>query len=364
MRGAIAILLGTLAACSQTTVEDDQPAVPSVAFVEPADGASVGNPVTFRVEATEVEEVEIFADETYSLGAAWDPSTRDALVYRFAGTGTPRMLHVVGRVGGAEVARDDLTVTVTPDSCEDRFFVEQFDKRNMDPGGTVDLFALREEALASIKAEVAALQACGAGVTLGNMMSLLLYEGGFRAAAFNTRCIENSYNPTSADCDVDAEALYSYQFGIGGIHTSNFHPCKGGAYTQGMRQRFLDKAAAAGFSTDASLVTSALATRFATVCPTKTPTAVDYYLLGAHDVFDIPRNTSGNDLAAAATFPLFTPRVSVALTFAELAPSCASIGDDREAITIFGGGDASYATTAKQNEIMSYYGNYAAANCQ
>jgi hypothetical protein len=362
MRSALAFAL--LAACSQTAVEDDQPGVPSVSFVEPADGATVGNPVTFRIAASDVEEVEIFADEMYSLGPEWGPATRDTLVYRFAGTGTPRMLHVVGRAGGVDVARDDLTITITPDSCEDRFFVEQFDKRNMDPSGTVNLFTLREEALASIKAEVAALQACGAGVTLGNMMSLLLYEGGFRAAAFNTRCIENSYNPTTADCDVDAEALYSYQFGIGGIHTSNFHPCKGGAYTQGMRQRFLDKAAAAGFSTDPGLVTPALATRFSSVCPTKTPTAVDYYLLGAHDVFSIPRNTSGNDLTASATFPLFTPRVSVALTFAELAPSCATIGDDREAITVFGGGDASYGTTAKQDEIMSYYGNYKAANCQ
>jgi hypothetical protein len=359
-----ALVLAVLAACSQTTVEDDQVAPPSVMFVDPADGASVGNPVTFHIAATDIEEVEIFADETYSLGAAWNPRVRDALVYRFAGTGMPRMLHVAGRVGGVEVARDDLTVTVTPDSCEDRFFVEQFDKRNMDTSGTVDLFALREEALASIKSEVAALQACGAGVTLGNMMSLLLYEGGFRAAAFNTRCIENSYNPTASDCDVDAEALYSYQFGIGGIHTSNFHPCKGGTYTQGMRQRFLDKAAAAGFSTDPGLVTPALAARFASVCPTKTPTAVDYYLLGAHEVFSIPKNTSGNDLAAAGVFPLFTPRVSVALTFAELAPSCASIGDDREAITIFGGGDASYGNAAKQDEIMSYYGDYKAANCQ
>lgn len=351
-------------ACSQTTVEDDQPALPSVSFVEPGDAATVSNPVVFRIAATEVDEVEIFADETFSLGPAWDPREREGLRYRFGGTGVPRKLHVVGRVAGAEVARDDLTVTVTPDACEDRFFVEQFDKRNMDPDGTVDLFALREDALSSIKAEVAALQACGAGVTLGNMMSLLLYEGGFRAAAFNTRCVENSYNPTSSNCDADAEALYSYQFGIGGIHTSNFHPCKGGTYTQGMRQRFLDEAAAAGFSTDAGLVTPSLAERFASVCPTKTPTAVDYYLLGAHDVFDIPRNTSGNDLAAAATFPLFTPQVSVALTFAELAPSCASIGDDREAITVFGGGDASYGTTAKQDEIMSYYGNYATANCQ
>ncbi|MDB4963570.1 MAG: hypothetical protein JWP01_3569 [Myxococcales bacterium] len=366
-RSSVALALIVLASCSEpdpgAPAADAADESPSVAFVEPGAGTPVANPVTFTIAAHHVDEVEVFADETFSLGPAWNPTERDQLTYRFAQTGIPRALHVVGRVGGIEVARAELSLTVAPDSCEQRFFVHEFDKRNSDPTGTIDLFSLREESLAAIEHEVETLQACGAGLTLGNMMSLLLYEGGFRVAAFNTRCSENSYNRTTSNCDAVAEALYSYQFGIGGIHTSNFHPCKGGAYTQGMRQRFLASAMEAGFPVDASLVTPALATRFATVCPTKTPTAVDYYLLGAHDVFSIPRNTSGNHLAAHATFPLFAPKASVALTFGELAGACASITNDRDAIRRFGGGDASYGQTAKQDEIMSYYKAYKAANC-
>jgi hypothetical protein len=352
-----------IACATPTTHEPDAASTePSVAFVEPVDGSTVANPVTFVIASANVDELEVFADETYSLGPAWNPAVRDRLLYRFTGTGVPRKLHVVGRVGGVEVARADLTITIMPDSCEDRFFVTEFDARNTDPTHTVDLTALREEALATIKTEVATLQACGAGLTLGNMMSLLLYEGGFRVAAFNTRCVENSYNPTTSNCDAVAEALYSYQFGIGAIHTSNFHPCKGGSYTQMMRQVFVDKAAAAGFSVS-PVIPAEMVSRFDTVCPGRTPTAVDYYLLGAHDVFGIPRNTTGNDLVGYGSFPLFTPRMSIALTFHELSGACASIANDRDAIRIFGGGDASYGQAAKQDAITSFYRNYAAANC-
>lgn len=353
-----------MAACSGAGDGDvDASSQPSVSFTAPSAGAIVGNPVELVIAAANVDEVAVFADETFPLGPAWDPAVTDRLRYRFGGTGMPRMIHAVGRVAGVDVARADLTITVSPDSCEDRFFVKEFDARNTDLTGTIDLPELREESLATIKAEVAALQACGAGITLGNMMSLLLYEGGFRVAAFNTRCSENSYNQTTANCDVVAEALYSYQFGIGAIHTSNFHPCKGGVYTQMMRARFRDKATAAGFSVTPT-IPAAMAQRFATVCPTKTPDAVDYYLLGAHDPFGIPKNTVGNHLAGYGTFPLFSPKMSIALTFAEMAGRCASIADDRDAIRIFGGADATYAQTAKQDQITSYYRNFAAASCR
>jgi hypothetical protein len=130
-----------------------------------------------------------------------------------------------------------------------------------------------------------------------------------------------------------------------------------------MRAQVLEKAAAAGFDT-APAIPAALAQRFATVCPTKTPTAVDYYLLGAHDPFGIPKNTAGNYLAGYGTFPLFSPKMSIALTFRELTGACATIANDRDAIRIFGGADASYAQMAKQDQITSYYRNFAAANCQ
>lgn len=337
--------------------------LPFVRFVSPSQNASVPNPVLFTIEAANVDEVQVFADTTYALGPAWDPSTRSTLQYRFVNTGIPRAISVVGRVAHQDVVRAELTVTVTPDACEDRFFVSQFDAHNSDPTGAVDVAGLREASLAAIKSEVSALGACGATVTLGGMMSLLLYEGAFRAAAFNTKCLENSYNRTASDCDAVAEALYSYQFGIGAIHTSNFHPCKGGAWTQSMRQLFLQRAQAAGFSVDPNLVTPALLARFHTVCPNGTPTAVDYYLLGAHDVFDIPKNSAGNDLAGYGRFPLFTPSVSIGLTFHELTVSCASLHSDRDAIRIFGGADTSYATTAKQDQILAAWASYRSASC-
>jgi hypothetical protein len=343
--------------------EEPGPPQPSVSFTAPEDGAVVANPVLFEIAAVNVDEVEIFADETYSLGPAWDPAGRTTLLYRFSGTGFARSLHVTGRVAGEDAARDDLVITVEPDSCEDRFFVTEFDARNEDPTGLLDMTAIREDSLAAVKEAVAELQACGAGVTLGGMMSLLLYEGGFRVAAYNTRCEENSYNPMPSGCDADPEALYSYQFGLGAIHTSNFHPCKGGSYTQGMRASFIEACLAAGFAAGDDLVTPDTAARFHEVCPDDTPSAVDYYLLGAHDVFHIPRDDAGNFLEAFGVFPLFTPRVSIALTLGELASSCGSIDDDRDAIRIFGGGDSSYADPAKQNLILSYYENFAAENC-
>lgn len=336
---------------------------PFVRFVSPAQNATVSNPVTFTIEAANVDEVQIFADTTYPLGPAWDPSTSSTLQYRFVNTGIPRAISVVGRVAHQDVVRAELTITVAQDTCEDRFFVSQFNAHNQDPTGTIDLASLREASLAAIRSEVASLGTCGATVTLGGMMSLLLYEGAFRAAAFNTKCLENSYNRVPTDCDAVAEALYSYQFGIGAIHTSNFHPCKGGAWTQSMRQLFLQRAQAAGFSVDPGLVTPALLARFRTVCATATPTAVDYYLLGAHDVFGIPKNDAGNDLAAYGQFPLFTPSVSIGLTFHELTVSCANIHSDRDAIRIFGGADTSYATTAKQDQVLAAWETYRTANC-
>lgn len=336
---------------------------PRVAFAEPDHGATIPNPVLFRVEASGVEEVEIFADGTWSLGPAWDPSVKDSLLYRFSGTGTARPIRLVGRIAGEQVAQEDITITIEPDACEDLFFVAQFDAHNEDSSGAIDLMALREGALEAIRSAVADMQACGAGVTLGGMMSLLLYEGGLRVAAFNTRCEENSYNPTGTDCDTDPEALYSYQFGLGAIHTSNFHPCKGGAYTQGMRQAFIDEAAAAGYDTSASLMTGVLESRFQQVCPGSESSAVDFFLLGAHDVFGIPRDGSGNHLDGYGSFPLFEPRVSIRLSFRELLGSCGSIVNDRDAIEIFGGNDSSYGDPAKQDDILALYESWAAANC-
>lgn len=345
------------------TPADTAPAV-WVKFTQPTDGATVSNPVTFRIQASGMDQVEVFADTSYSLGPAWDPSDHDTLVYRFAGTGKPRPIRVVGRKKGVDMAHHDITITVKADSCEDRFFVKYFDANNIDSTGKLDMVDIRESSLAALKKEVNEMKACGAKLTLGGMMSLLLYEGAFRVGAYNTKCIENSYNKTSSDCDLVAEALYSYQFGLGVLHTSNLHPCKGGSYTQGMRQAFLDAAKDAGFSTDSSLMNDALMKRFRQVCSTATPSAVDYYILGAHSVFGIPRNAAGNFLQGYDKFPLFTPSMSIRLMFRALRLSCSSIGSDRDAIRIYGGGDPSYGGAAKQDQILSYYNNFATANCK
>jgi len=339
----------------------DSASAPTVAFISPADGATVSNPVLFKVAATRVEQVRILADQTYGLGPAWDPTNKSTLLYRFSGTGFARALKVEGLVAGQVVASAQLTITVKPDPCEDLFFVKKFDANNQDP--TLDLVQIREDSLATLRKAVADLQSCGAKVTLGGLLSLLYFEGLFRVAAFNTRCEENSYHKTASGCDTVAEALYSYQFGLGAMHTSNFHPCKGGSYTQKMRQSFLAEAAAAGFSTSSSLVTSQIAARFQQVCPGSTPSAVDYYLLGAHDSFGIPKDTAGNHLAAYGKFPLFTPAVSVGLAFAALKTSCASIVSDRKAIAVYGGGDSSYGGTAKQDQILAYYQSFKASSC-
>lgn len=358
------------AACPDASRPDAGPrdasvpdAGPMVRFVSPADGATVPNPVVFEIEARGVEQVQIFADQTWPLAPAWDPAVRTTLRYRFSGTGTPRSLRLVGTVAGAIVAEAPLTITVLPDDCAERFFVSEFDKHNVDSSGQLDVAGLREDSLAALETQLATLRACGATVTLGGMTSLLLWEGGLRVAAYNTKCLENSYNRTTSDCDVVAEALYSYQYGIGAMHTSNFHPCKGGSYTQGMRQRFLTDAAAAGFSVDPGLMTPELTTRFRTICATATPSAVDYYILAAHSVFGVPKNSAGNDLAGYGAFPFFTPSVSLDLVFRELSSGCASITSDRAAIAAFGGSDASYQTAAKQDQILAAWVQYQAANC-
>ncbi|HEY3445957.1 MAG TPA: hypothetical protein VGK67_06300 [Myxococcales bacterium] len=358
--GRDAGISGPDAALPDASVPD---AGPAVWFVAPANQATVANPVLFEIGARGVEQVQVFADQTWPLAPAWDPAARTTLLYRFSGTGTPRSLRLVGTVAGSVVAEAALTITVSPDDCADRFFVSEFDQHNVDPSGQMDLVALREDSLAALKAELETLRQCGATLTLGGMTSLLLWEGGLRVAAYNTKCVENSYNPTSSDCDAVAEALYSYQFGIGAIHTSNFHPCKGGSYTQGMRQRFIDDAAKAGFSVDPALMTAELTARFRTICATATPTAVDYYILAAHSVFGVPKNASGNHLAGYGAFPFFTPSVSIDLVFHELSSSCASMTSDRAAIAAFGGADASYQTTAKQDQILAAWVQFSAANC-
>jgi hypothetical protein len=131
-----------------------------------------------------------------------------------------------------------------------------------------------------------------------------------------------------------------------------------------MRQAFLENAEAAGFSTELSLLDANTISRFHEVCPDEEPSAVDYYILKAHDVFGIPRNDSGNYLAAYGEYPLFSADVSLGLTFRMLSGSCGSITSDRDAIRIYGGGDSSYAQHSKQDRILRLFQDFEQQICQ
>ena len=110
--------------------------MPFVRFVSPDDGATVPNPVTFTIEAAGVDEVQVFADETYApgRGVGSGAAGHAALPLR-------RHRHPAATAAwsvaspASDVVRAELTLTIQPDSCEDRFFVSEFDARNTDPTG-------------------------------------------------------------------------------------------------------------------------------------------------------------------------------------------------------------------------------------
>ena len=103
--------------------------------------------------------------------------------------------------------------------------------------------------------------------------------------------------------------------------------------------------------------------QFSEVCPAGTPEVIDLYLLGAHDLFNVPRDDTGNFLDGQHGFPLFSPRVSIDLTFQALTSQCKKIDSDRKAIAVWGGDDASYANPAFQDKILALYTSFAAKNC-
>lgn len=84
----------------------------AVALLSPADGATVENPVTFRVSASGVASVALYAD-TWLLDA-WDPADRSDSTYTFTSTGAPRAVRLLGLdPQGRTVAEDAITLTVS-----------------------------------------------------------------------------------------------------------------------------------------------------------------------------------------------------------------------------------------------------------
>lgn len=241
-------------------------------------------------------------------------------------------------------------------ACEYGFFAFYFDKAN-----GPELAALREESFSHLALRTAELQACAPGVTLGGLLSLLIFEGAARVAAYNTKCVENSYDD-SPTCWDNPKARYSYQFGLAPVHTSNFHPCADVGWTGKMRARLQAALDAAGYVPTADEIASVTAD-VQQFCPGVAPTAVDYYIVAAHSAFGVPTDAAGNDLAHAGTFPFFTPSVMIDLFFATLLPACDQIASDNDAVVIFGGGDASYEDPAKQAQILGLWADYAAQSC-
>lgn len=244
--------------------------------------------------------------------------------------------------------------------CEYAFFKNYFDKDN---GAGYE--AICDATFVHIAEQVEALHGCGAKVTLGGMLSLMIYEGaGAKIAFYNDKCAENSYDK-STTCWTNPKARYSYQYGLAPIHTSNFHPCADVGYTSKMRTRLETAMTNAGFSPTSAQIAS-VASDLKTFCPSSTPTKVDYYILSAHSVFDVPKSGTGNDLKNADKYPFFTPRVVVDLFFSIVSGgggACASLTSDNAAIAVYGGGDSSYQSSTKQATILKLWNDFEKANC-
>lgn len=84
-----------------------------VSFLSPANGATVTNPVSFSIAASNVSTVQIEVDEWPLSPSPWDPSTKTTLEYKFSGTGFERTAVLFGfDAQGLEVARDTIRLTV------------------------------------------------------------------------------------------------------------------------------------------------------------------------------------------------------------------------------------------------------------
>jgi Tol biopolymer transport system component len=233
------------------------------------------------------------------------------------------------------------------------FFQAAFDQSN---GSNLD--AERDAAFSMVVQKVKALQKAGAKITLGGMLSLLIYEGGARLAHYNTLCSENDYDKSS-NCGDHPEARYSYQLGLGAVHTSNFHPCKDRTWTGLQRTKFAQIAGQAGFSPTATQIASVTAELHA-FCPASTqPQAVDYYILRAHDL-GIPKDGKGNASTLAGKFPFFASRISLAFFFSNLDAQPSQLTSDEKAISIWGR-TAYYSRSDVQAAILARWKQFRAS---
>src|SRR5688500_4387037 len=123
-----------------------------------------------------------------------------------------------------------LSQSAAHDRCNEGFWRSLLENHN-----TSQVAA--EEAMRTVtilRTRVDKWRRAGGGGTLAAVLALLAYESNGQLGYANTRCGENSYD-RGRMCWTNPEARYSYQLGIGAIHTSVFHPCKDVRYTRRRR---------------------------------------------------------------------------------------------------------------------------------
>jgi hypothetical protein len=246
---------------------------------------------------------------------------------------------------------------------ERAFFQASFERAN----GKTDREAM-DAAFSAVVATVENIQRRAPNVTLGGMLSLIVFESGAKRDFYNTRDAENSFKKRLDKWRPFAEqpfARYSYQFGLVPVHTSLLRPCMPG--TQATRAAFDRAADAAGFKPDATQL-AALRAEFDEVCSKvlrgavkDAPRAADYYVLNSHRTFGVPTNGAGSDRqnSHAKDFALYSPRVTTPLFFFTIAAEAGKrVLDDRSAICVWGGGDKTYCDLALQDRILAAWTRY------
>jgi hypothetical protein len=257
--------------------------------------------------------------------------------------------------------------TVERNSKEYCFLLRAFERTNGIKNHELNADQQKEldDAFDAVSDTTKEIQRLAPGVTLGGMLSIVVFESGVRPAFFNTIDNENSFNPDRKNKlpKLDANepfwqqplARYSYQVGIIPIHTSIFRPCVRG--TQAARLRFDNLAKEQGFAPAADQLAS-IRQEFEEVChkaqspvPDE-PRAVDYVILNAHSKFGVPKNSSGGDVVHLSSFPLYWPRVTTPFFFLSILTQKDKVTDDESALCVWGGGDHSYCQETKQKKIF------------
>jgi hypothetical protein len=235
------------------------------------------------------------------------------------------------------------------------FFRQSFESKN----GRSNQKELDQTFIEVVKA-VERIQKCAPKVTLGGMLSLVIYESAAMLAFYNTRDAENSFKERlkpEIPYWQQPFARYSYQLGIIPVHTSILRPCFRG--NPPVRKLFEDGARQAGFvPTKENLL--AIREEFDQVCAETAkanrvpdePGAADYYILTSHGTFDLPKNSSGRDLKNLGKFPFFDPHVTTGIFFYSISSACRKVKSDNDAICKWGGNASVYCTAARQDDIL------------